>query len=154
MPLSKLAKEGKINQKASTRDSQSTIVNAPIEKVWETLIDIAEWPNWNKDIKKVKFDKVEEGATFKLHLANSRVFTSKFERIDKENILSWTSKTLWIKAIQVWSLEKTEEYQTIVTVEESMQGFLIPFIISHYRLHFSLINWLSYLKSESEKELV
>ena len=151
MPLSKLAKEGKINQTASTRDSQSTIVNAPIEKVWEVLIDVENWKSWNPDIKKVKVSKIEEGASFKMQTLKSGDFVSRFEKISKPDVISWTSRWAWIKAIQVWTLEKTEEYQTIVTVEESMQGFLIPLFISHYRLHFSLINWLSHLKEEVEK---
>ncbi len=150
MSLSALAKEGRINPRASTRDSQSIIINAPIGKIWEIMLDIDNWPNWNSDIIKVQTSEIKEDETFIMSTNNSRSFTCNLELIEPNTTLSWTSSWLWLKAIQVWKFEKTEEYQTIVTVEESMQGFLIPLFISHYRLHFSLIHWLDRLKKKAE----
>ena len=63
--LNALAQKGQINENASIRDSHSTIINAEINKVWDILADIQDWPDWISDVKKVTVDgDVGEGTTF------------------------------------------------------------------------------------------
>ncbi len=143
--LKTLAREGKINENASMRDRQSVIINNNQANIWKVLTDVSDWPSWNQDISKVKFDSINEGANFSWKLSGTTM-KSTFQKIDEPNLLAWTGKTRWIKNIHVWKLEQTDEDQTIVSAEESMQGFLTPLVISHYRLHQSLLNWLSRLK--------
>ncbi len=148
-PLINLAQEGKINQNASLRDSQSVIINASQEDVWNLLVDMDKWPTWNPDIQSVSVDKVEEGSTFTWKAGGTKI-RSKIRKLDAPNEIAWTGRVLWIKAIHVWKFEKTEDYQTIVSSQESMQGFLLPIFISHYRLHSMLTNWLARLKEVAE----
>src|SRR5437867_1900263 len=42
-------------------------INAPASRVWDVLLDFAEWPEWNPFIERVE-GKVEEGATIYLHV--------------------------------------------------------------------------------------
>lgn len=145
----KLASQGKINQNASLRDKQAVIVNAGIEKVWETLINFESWSTWNDQIKSMKIDKVEEGTKFKWTINGSSV-TSSIQKISKPELLTWTGSFMGLKAIHVWKLEATEGNQTIVTTEESIQGFLTIFL-GHQKLHDTLVYWLNKLKEASEK---
>ncbi|MBV6644005.1 MAG: SRPBCC family protein [Cyclobacteriaceae bacterium] len=140
-----LAQEGKINENASVRDRQSIIINAPIEKVWDILVDVSKWPEWNGDIASTE---QHQDGTFTWHLGGTKI-RSTFASKTKPTLLSWTGKALMVKAIHVWSLEKTDEDQTIVSAEESIQG-LMTIIIGHRRLHSNLINWLTQLKKKSE----
>ena len=143
------AKEGRINENASIRDRQSIIINAPIEKVWDILTDIQHWPTWNKEIKSTKCSSlVEEGAKFDWHIRLT-TFRSYIQAVNEPTLLSWTGKSKLMKSIFVWNLEASDQ-QTIVTVEESIEGFVIPIFNNHSKLHDILIDWLSALKRKSE----
>lgn len=145
--LGPLAKEGKINQDASVRDSQSTIINAPVEKVWQILSDLPNWPQWNPEIKSIKIDQVKVGADFIWNVSGNTI-KSTIRQIKENEMISWTGTTRGIKAIHVWKLE-ADGNQTIVTTEESWQGFFTLFF-SHHKLHSSLLNWLDRLRATAE----
>ena len=147
--LIRLAKEGKINPNAGMRDSQSKIINAPIEKVWDTISDIANWPTWNQEIAIREIDSVATGKYFTWDDQDHK-FKSRLEKIDKPFVLSWVDTSFWIKGIHVWSFEKTEDYQTIATIEVSLQGLIAPLIVNHLRLNRDLLNWLARLKRHVE----
>jgi uncharacterized membrane protein len=146
--LESQAKEGRINENASIRDRQSVIINGPIDKVWSVLTDVREWPSWNKEIKSASCEKVEVGAKFEWHIRHSH-FKSTFQVVDKPNVLSWTGKSKLVKSIFVWNLEASDS-QTIVTVEESVEGFVIPIFNNHSKLHDILMDWLAALKEKTE----
>ncbi|WP_421868875.1 SRPBCC family protein [Marinoscillum sp.] len=146
--LGPLAKEGKINQDASVRDSQSIIINAPVDKVWSLMIQMKEWSEWNEHIKSVEIDEVRVGADFKWQIDGSKV-RSTIQQIKEKELISWTGTAMGIKAIHIWKFEADGD-QTIVTTEESMQGFLTLFF-SHQRLHSSLVNWLDQLRQKAEE---
>ena len=143
------AKEGRINENASIRDRQSIIINAPIEKVWDILTAVEQWPTWNKEIKSANCPSpVSEGVKFDWHIRLT-TFQSYFQAVNKPTLLSWTGKSNFMKSIFVWNLEASDQ-QTIVTVEESIEGFVIPLFNNHSKLHDILIDWLNALKRKSE----
>lgn len=145
--LGPLAKEGKINQDASLRDSQSTIINAPIDKVWDLMIDFNSWPDWNEEIKSIEIEEVKVGSVFKWNINGSSI-KSTIRQIKEKELISWTGTAMGIKAIHVWKFE-ADGNQTIVTTEESIQGFLTVFF-GHQKLHSSLLNWLDQLRKKAE----
>lgn len=147
--LEEKAREGRINENASIRDRQSAIINAPIEKVWRLLLDVNDWPNWNAEIKLAKCDKVEPGAEFEWTVKHSHL-RSRFQIVEEPTLLTWTGKSAMIKAIFVWNLEASEQ-QTIVTVEESVEGILVPVFNNHSKLHDILVDWLQALKAKAEE---
>lgn len=146
--LGPLAEEGKINPDASIRDSQSIIINAPIDTVWQVISNISEWSDWNPSIKSVKVNQVEVGGSFSWNISGTTI-KSVIRKIQDKELISWTGTALGIKAIQVWKLEADGD-QTIVTTEESMEGFFTLFF-SHQKLHNSLVQWLENLKQRAEK---
>ena len=147
--LNPLAKDGKINEDAGVRDKQSIIINAPVEKVWNILVDIPNWPDWNQDIKIDRIGSVAEGESFKWQLQGQSI-KSVIQKIEKHQLLTWTSQSQLTKAVNVWRCEDAGDNQTIVTIEESIQGFLTVFF-GHQKLHNILLNWLGRLKKKAEE---
>lgn len=144
-----LACNGKINENASLRDKQAIIINAKIERVWETLLRINEWPQWHDKIGSVAIEEVAEGASFEWKINNTKIKTT-LRKITKHELIAWTGKFMGIKAIHTWKFEETEGNQTIVSTEESMEGFLTIFL-THQTLHDTLTYWLCKLKEACEK---
>ncbi|MCP4456883.1 MAG: hypothetical protein GY816_02480 [Cytophagales bacterium] len=143
------AKEGRINENASIRDRQSIMINAPIQLVWDVLTNINKWPEWYSEIKSASCEKVEEGAFFEWALKSTHL-KSKFQLVEKPTRLSWTGKSKMVKAIHVWDLESADD-QTILTVEKSIEGFLIPVFNRQSKVHDDLMAWIAALKNEAEK---
>ena len=134
-----LAKEGKINEDASITDQHSTVINAPIEKVWDKLTQAHKWVDWNKDITKVESpDTLAEDTSFSW-THNGTKSDCEVQLCKPPNDLSWTSDSVGAKKIYVWSLE-TDEGQTIVTLKASLQGGLIFLTKSHVKVYNELNN--------------
>ncbi|MEO9484515.1 MAG: SRPBCC family protein [Ekhidna sp.] len=148
--LNALAQKGKINENAGIRDSHSIIINADIDKVWDVLVDMENWPEWNPDVKKVTVEgAVEEGANFKWVQGRTHG-QSQIQCVQKPSTLSWTSKAKLVKRIYVWSLE-SDENQTIATVSASFQGTLVVLAENHQKVYDELLNWLERLKNITEE---
>jgi uncharacterized protein YndB with AHSA1/START domain len=150
--LISLAESGRINEEANIRDKQSTIINARAEMIWKTLSDIKNWHQWNEDIASVRLSTIEVGEEFQWKLSGQKI-TSIFRKIQKEELLTWTSTMNGKKVINVWRLEPTDGNQTIVTIEQSMEGFKTLFY-SHQKLHNTLLNWLARLKQCTERSAI
>lgn len=148
--LNALAKEAKINDNASIKDQHSIIINAPIEKVWSIILKIEKWPEWNAEITKVRSDgTVQEGSKFEWSY-NQSTLNSEIQLIDPPNAISWTTNSKWAKGIYVWQLEQDDK-QTIATVGLSLQGTFVILMNNHQRVYKTLLRWLDFLKSASEK---
>ena len=148
--LNALAQKGQINENASIRDSHSTIINSDINKVWDILVNMEDWPNWMSDVKKVSLDgEPAEGTTFKWVQGRSHG-TSQIQAFKKPHTLSWTSKARMVKRIYVWSLE-SDEGQTIATVSASFQGAMVVLAQTHQKVYDELLNWLESLKNKAEE---
>lgn len=150
--LNALAKEGKINENASIRDSHSAIINADIDKVWNILVDMESWPNWNSDVKKLTVEggEVKEGAIFKWVQGRTHG-TSQIQSLKKPSTIAWTSKAKMVKRIYVWSLE-SDENQTIATVSASFQGAFVIVAQNHQKVYNELLGWLECLKKAAEEQ--
>ncbi|MEM9326104.1 MAG: SRPBCC family protein [Bacteroidota bacterium] len=148
--LSRIASEGKIDVDASLTDRQSIIINAPIKEVWERLVDPGKWPSWHDQINSVVVDPTDP-KTFKWQQKGRRI-TSSFEYLTAPTGLSWTAKSGWTQSIYLWTLDATEEDQTIVTVQQSYQGLLLFLFVSHRKMHNDLLHWLDQLKQVAETD--
>ena len=146
--LSRIAKEGRINEDASLTDRQSIIINAPIEKVWNCLVGTETWPSWNDQIQWVKVSD-DDPYTFTWH-QNGRTLTASFQYMKAPYGLSWTAQTRLVKAIYLWNLDPTDENQTVATVSQSYQGVLLFMFMNHRKMHSDLLRWLDRLKQVAE----
>ncbi|WP_420578476.1 SRPBCC family protein [Ekhidna sp.] len=149
--LNALAQKGQINENASIRDSHSTIINADINKVWDILVNLKDWPNWMQDVKKVTVEgsEIGEGTVFKWVQGRAHGI-SEIQAFKKPNTFAWTSKASMVKRIYVWSLE-SDEGQTIATVSASFQGVMVVLAQNHQKVYNELLNWLEALKNKAEK---
>ena len=147
--LDALAKQGKINESAGVRDGHSIIINAPVTKVWEILIDIENWSEWNDQIKNVKIDSTpESGEKFKWSF-DGTTFKAQIQDCTAPSLLAWTGKSNWSKAIHVWELED-DDNQTIATLSTSLQGTFSILANKHQKVYDDTLNWLQRLKEKAE----
>lgn len=149
--LYSLAKKGEINEKAPVIDKQEIMINAPIEKVWEILANIGDWPDWYTGVTIAKKPgKYEEGQTFHWKQDGIRI-KSRLAKIEQPTTLAWTGSAFWINAVHVWQLREIEKSKTKVTVAESLQGFLVSRFMTEEKLHKILDLWLNLLKIRAER---
>jgi uncharacterized protein YndB with AHSA1/START domain len=123
---------------------KSVEIDAPPAAVWEVLVDVDAWPEWNPDVKSASLDGAfAQGSRFKWKSGPSTI-TSTIERADRPEIAGWTGTTVGARAIHVWRLEPTDR-GTRVTTRESMSG-LVPRLLSgsmRRKLEASLDTWLA-----------
>ena len=77
---------------------------------------------------------------------------STLQTVDVHRKIGWAGKAFGSFAIHVWSFEEREG-QTTVSVEESMEGWLVSLMKAYVQrnLHAATEYWLQALKTEAEK---
>ena len=140
-----------INKNAPVSHHTQIEIFAPIEKVWKTLTEIKNWPNWQKNVTKIQIDgDPEENKSFKWR-ADNLIFTSTIHTMKKYAEFGWTGKIFGAKAIHNWTFKELNS-KTIVQVEESLQG-IFPFIFKNKfqkNLEKGMMENLIALKNASE----
>ncbi len=149
--LQEIARQGRIDEEASLTDRQSIIINCPIEEVWTKIIDVANWSSWNEQITDVDGDPKKPGDSFSWRYHGKKL-NSTIEYVNTHNAIAIVGKSGFAKSIYLFTLDKTEETQTIVTLEQSVKGFLSFLFINHGGLHHSLLDWLDALRNACEKQ--
>ena len=141
-----------INTRAPIIARQEIKINVPAVQVWAVITDINNWPGWQSSVKKAHLKTaLKEGAEF-VWKAGRFPLKSKIHTCEPFDKFGWTGKTIGAFAIHNWIFESVSD-GTIVTAEESLQGFL-PFI---FRKKFkktlaeSMTRNLKELKDASEK---
>lgn len=145
----KYAEQGTIDQNADLTDRQSIIINASIDIVWDLLVNVPDWSNWNSHISNSSLS--EDGKNFTWSY-DGRKFKSNFVRMNKPSSLTWIGKSGWIKSIYAWTLDRTDENQTVISVEEGYKGFLLFLFMNHRKVHSNLLSWLDQLKKVAEEK--
>lgn len=141
-----------INQEAPVVQTKEIFIDASPEKVWEVLVHIENWDDWNDRISKpVVNEKPEVGSTFTWKTNGSKI-KSKIHTLQPNRILGWTGKTFGATAIHNWYLDSSGK-GTTVKVEESMDGWIIGLMKKKMNriLADDMAYWLEKLKTESEK---
>lgn len=141
-----------INNNAPVRSRGNIAIQAPVEKVWEVLTTIDDWPYWQPEVSESKLKgALKEGTEFKWK-AGGLSFTSQIHTIDPNINFGWTGKTFGARAIHNWSFDN-EGGTTVVTVEESLEG-IFPKLFKGYfqkNLDNGIQKNLRDLKNASEK---
>lgn len=141
-----------IDSKAPVNHSDSIIINAPVERVWQIMSNIEKWPEWNPEIKWAKLNgKLAPGATFAWKAGPGKI-RSTIEVVDTNKFLAWSGRTMGISAIHVWKME-ADNGKTILTTEESWDGLLARIfkVQSKKTLEKAISSGLMLLKNEAEK---
>jgi len=122
-------------------------INAPVDKVYNVLTNIDEWPLWQQPVRKSKVNgTLAEQTTFDW-VANGMAIHSKLHTVIPNEAIGWTGRMKWIKAIHNWQFEAKDE-GCLVKVEESMSGLFSGLFKS--TLENGMQQNLSELKAEVE----
>jgi uncharacterized protein YndB with AHSA1/START domain len=137
---------------APVSSSRSIDVEAPPETVWSVLTGIADWPQWNPDVKSMSFDgPLEPGSTFRWK-AGPATIVSTLEEVDPPGRVRWRGRTLSIDALHEYRLEPRDG-GTHVETEETYSGLLARLMHGSLQktLDRALEQGLQHLKAESER---
>ena len=140
-----------VNQKAPVVSKNEIIISAPVDKVWNILIGIDNWPDWQKNVTEAKLDnEIKEGATFKWK-AGGILFSSEIHTMKPKSMFGWTGKTFGASAIHNWTFDEYNG-KTKVTGEESLQGVLPTLFKKNFQktLDAGILKNLEELKTASE----
>jgi hypothetical protein len=130
-------------------------IDAPIEAVWEILTAIEHWPTWNPDVKSVSVDgPTSEGTSFHWKAGPSTI-SSTVIRLDRPRLIAWTGRTLGIRAIHLWRLERRNG-RTLARTEESYEGFVVRLFRRplQKKLDRTLADGIHHLKVETERSVL
>lgn len=129
------AKQGRIDPQAGSQALDSIDINAPIETVWEVVVDMAAWPTFNPLISDVRLDSTvaaDANASFKV---NKFPINLTFAVVEPLRELSWTGRAAWAKAIDRLWLERVSDDKTRLHLDESLSGLFVPLMTSSSQLH-------------------
>jgi uncharacterized protein YndB with AHSA1/START domain len=130
------------------RARKQLVIDAPPEVVWNVHTDITAWSHWHRSIS---------SASAPAHLTVGSEFTwksggltiaSTIQTLEPNRRISWTGRSLGTRATHTWLLQPHDD-GTLVTTEESMQGWLVRLVmlVSPAFLDRSLDAWLVDLKT-------
>jgi hypothetical protein len=127
-------------------------VNAPPQVVWEVLTRLDNWPNWNPDVKWMRFEgPLAPGTEFRWK-AGPGTIVSRLDRVEAPRHISWHGRTLTIDAYHEWWLEPRNG-GTFVRTEEGFFGLLARLLRAPLQktLDKSFADALERLKQEAER---
>jgi hypothetical protein len=127
-------------------------INAKPELVWDIMTAIERWQDWNPDVKWASLEgELSEGTKFQWKAGPGKI-TSRFQKVERPNLLAWSGKTFGIFAIHIWQMEP-QDGRTVVKTEESWDGLIVHIFRKSMqkKLDESINSGLQYLKIEAEK---
>ncbi|WP_201776831.1 SRPBCC family protein [Streptacidiphilus anmyonensis] len=130
----------------------STVVDAPLERVWALHTDIDAWAEWNADVDHAEIDgPLLPGSSFRWQTHGLDISSTLREVVPGRRIV-WGGPAGGIEGVHVWTFEQTGEQVTVHT-EESWSGAPVDAAAEQLgeALHQSLTAWLARLKSRSEQ---
>ncbi len=140
-----------IDQSAPVVASATTTIAAGPELVWDLLADINRWTEWNADVASASLPgPVAPGAVFRWKAGPAKL-VSTIQTVQRPTELSWTGRTMGMRAMHIWRLEGADNVTTVHT-EESWAGLparLLPRMMRR-SLQKTLDAWLGELKAAAE----
>jgi len=130
----------------------STVIDAPLERVWALHTDIDAWPSWNAHVDQAKLDgPLLPGNSFSWKTHGLDI-TSTIREIVPGERLVWGGPAGGIEGVHVWTFEQTGS-QVSVRTEESWSGAPVDAAAAELgqALHDSLTVWLAALKARAEQ---
>lgn len=144
------AKQGQIDDRAPVKASSSIYIDAPVERVWELLINLPDWPALDSSIRDMQLEAgANVDARFNFRLNNFPI-KAKFAVINPDRELHWTGASLWFKAVDLHVLEPTHDGGTRLYIAESLAGVLAPLFMSSERLKVQHETWLTAFQRAAE----
>jgi uncharacterized protein YndB with AHSA1/START domain len=130
----------------------STVVDAPLERVWALHTGIDAWAEWNADVDRAELDgPLLPGSSFRWRTHGLDI-TSTIREVVPGRRVVWGGPAGGIEGVHVWTFEQVGEQVTVHT-EESWSGAPVDAAAEQLgeALHQSLTAWLACLKSRAEQ---
>lgn len=143
-----------INHKAPAIAAAEAHILAPLDVVWSVQTKIDEWSRWNPDVSQVDLrGPLRTGTEFHWK-AGGVPISSVLQEVEPKRRITWTGRTLGIRAIHVWTFQETDR-GVLVRTEESFDGLLARLLVGPVRrmLSSSLEKGLQALKAECERRI-
>ena len=115
--------------------SEPVVINAPIDTVWNLLVDVDRYHEWNPFAQTYTKTDLRVGATidFDVKLGRyDRKQTERFVAIERPTLLSWSTKIVHkslLKALREQRLEKRSETSCAYFNTDTLEGPLAPLAI-------------------------
>lgn len=141
-----------INHDAPATASAETLIQAPLDLIWTVLTDIETWDAWNPAVTSVEMrGPLVPGTKFRWKAGGLPV-ASTLREVEPKRRLTWTGRSMTIRAIHVWTLA-VQDNGVHVRTEESFDGLLVRLLSGPMQrmLATSLEQGLSALKAECER---
>jgi len=141
-----------INRKAPVQTVQRITIHASPESVYAIISDVNHWPNWHTDVQSPSLQgPFKKGNSFDWK-SNGLTIHSTIHTARPNDKLGWSGTAFGAFAIHNWTFTP-DHGNTIVTVEESMEGWLVSLFKNKFQhgLEVSLQVWLGNLKAQAEK---
>lgn len=139
------------NESAPVFEKAQTLIDAPVETVWNVLCDFERWPQWNRSVTKMQLKgPVEVGTTFIWTAGGSRI-VSRIEHLSAPNLIVWSGTTMGIHAVHKWEFTQTPDGTNAYT-EESFDGLIVKLLKGPMKkmLANSINQGLQALKTEAQ----
>ncbi|MFD4864234.1 SRPBCC family protein [Streptomyces sp. NPDC058412] len=130
----------------------STVIDAPLERIWALHTDIDSWPSWNAHVDQAELDgPLLPGNSFSWKTHGLDITSTVREIVPGERLV-WGGPANGIEGIHVWTFEQTGSQVTVRT-EESWSGAPVDAAPAELgqALHDSLTAWLAALKARAEQ---
>jgi uncharacterized protein YndB with AHSA1/START domain len=130
----------------------STVIDAPLARIWALHTAIDTWAEWNADIDRAELDgPLLPGSSFRWQTHGMDI-TSTIREVVPEQRVVWGGPANGIEGVHVWTFEQTGEQVTVHT-EESWSGAPAEAATAGLReaLEQSLTSWLAGLEAHAEQ---
>jgi uncharacterized protein YndB with AHSA1/START domain len=130
----------------------STLIDAPLERVWALHTDIDAWAHWNADVDHATLDgPLQPGNSFRWKTHGLDITSTLREIVPGERLV-WGGPANGIEGVHVWTFERSGNQVTVHT-EESWSGAPVEAAADELgqALKASLTTWLAALKSRAER---
>ncbi|MEU6986727.1 SRPBCC family protein [Streptomyces sp. NPDC046324] len=131
----------------------STVIDAPLERVWALHTGIDAWADWNADIDRAELEgPLLPGHSFTWTTHGMDITSTVHEIVPGERLV-WGGPAHGIEGIHVWTFERTGSRITTVHTEESWSGAPVDAATEELgqALNASLTAWLAALKARAEQ---
>lgn len=141
-----------INRSAPATATGETQIDADPQTVFSVISGIDEWPSWNPDVKSAKLEEPLRPGTVFRWKSGPTSLVSKLEVVNPPHEITWTGRTMGIKAIHVFRFEP-KDGGTLARSEESWEGLIASLLKGYSRrtLDKGIRDVLSHLKTEAER---
>jgi hypothetical protein len=141
-----------VSKSAPAIATHELLINATVQRIWNLVAEIDNWPSWNPAVKSAKLNGTfEVGTTFNWKSRGISIVSTLQEIQPTTTRIAWTGKAIGTRAIHTWSLQPTAAGVLVLT-SESLEGWLVSLMRKAMQksLDESLVAWLKELKQRAE----